>query len=41
MAANALKQNVNISADLAAVIGPEPKPRSEVTSILAPRRNNG
>jgi chromatin remodeling complex protein RSC6 len=32
--ANALKQKVNISADLAAVIGPEPKPRTEVTKLL-------
>jgi upstream activation factor subunit UAF30 len=32
--ANAFMKNVNISADLAAVIGPEPKPRTEVTKKL-------
>ena len=32
--ANALKQKVNISEDLAAVVGPEPKPRTEVTKKL-------
>jgi len=40
--ASAFMKNVNISADLAVVVGPEPKPRTEVTKKLWEyiKRNN-